>query len=58
MEDATIGCLPYPTPSANLGTLITTEVLSDDMLVDASMPLESLEDASRESLRVSGLEEP
>lgn len=44
--------------SANLGILITTEVLSDDMLVDASMPLESLEDASKESLRVSGLEEP
>ena len=58
VEDATIGCLPYPTPSANLGTLITTEVFSDDMLVDASMPRESLEDASKESLRVSGLEEP
>lgn len=83
VEDATIGCLPYPTPchttdmnhltlvgifnnnqvfdsltSANLGTLTTTEVFSDDMLVDASMPRESLEDASKESLRVSGLEEP
>lgn len=45
-------------PSANFGTLIATEVFSVDMLDEASMPLDSLEEASNESLRVSGLEEP
>jgi hypothetical protein len=44
--------------SVNFGALIAIAVLSVGMLVDASMPLESLEDASKESLRVSGLEEP
>ena len=44
--------------SANFGTLMATEVFSVDMLVEASAPLDSLEEASNESLRVSGLEEP
>jgi len=44
--------------SANFGTLMATEVFSVDMLVEASVPLDSLEEASNESLRVSGLEEP
>lgn len=58
VEDATIGCLPNSMPSANFGTLMDTEVFSVDMLVEASVPLDSLEEASNESLRVSGLEEP
>jgi hypothetical protein len=37
---------------------MATEVFSVDMLVEASVPLDSLEEASNESLRVSGLEEP
>ena len=43
--------------SANFGTLMDTEVFSVDILVEASVPLDSLE-ASNESFRVSGLEEP
>jgi hypothetical protein len=35
-----------------------TEVFSVDILVEASVPLDSLEEASNESFRVSGLEEP
>jgi hypothetical protein len=44
--------------SANFGTLMDTEVFSVDILVEASVPLDSLEEASNESFRVSGLEEP
>ena len=44
--------------SANFGTLMGTEVFSVDILVEASVPLDSLEEASNESFRVSGLEEP
>ena len=43
---------------ANFGTLMDTEVFSVDILVEASVPLDSLEEASNESFRVSGLEEP
>jgi hypothetical protein len=42
----------------NFGTLMVIEVCSVAMLVEASVSLDSLEETSNESLRVSGLEDP